>query len=205
MLQSALSDPSNASLPTSLWGVDLLRPLDDTPSSLPLYQILFVFFRGERTIQKTFDLLIRHLKYRVDHHLPLRPVVDGSDKSDGFVCDGFGRPMIVFDIGEADQKVVFENENKFVNSRMLELDEAMSNLDWEVRLDEGGGRRNGAKVRVMSNISPSLRFAPHRRLLLTDCELCHLRPELRVKVGKTWNEGQPVHQVRLPHQEELLP
>jgi hypothetical protein len=62
MLQASLLEPSNSLLPTTLWGVDLLGPLDGSP----LLQLLFVFFRGNPSIRKTHELLLRHLKYRVE-------------------------------------------------------------------------------------------------------------------------------------------
>jgi hypothetical protein len=67
MLQASLSEPSNSLLPKALWGVDLFGPLD---GSTPLLQLLFVFFRGNPSILKSHELLLRHLRYRVEVSLP---------------------------------------------------------------------------------------------------------------------------------------
>ena len=47
------------------------------------------------------------------------------------MSDGSGRPLVYMDIGTSSPKEVFSNVKKFVNWRMLELDESISCCDWE--------------------------------------------------------------------------
>ena len=117
--------PPSPSLPTTLWSVDLLS----TSYSYSRHVLILNFLKGEKgDVEKTLNLILSHLKYRLDNDIPDVPMYDENTPPPP--RDKLGRPVMLMAVADFKINAVFSTKQSFVEWRIRELEKTIALFDW---------------------------------------------------------------------------